>query len=209
MLALRMSRSSRWIATNALAQALALALSSLVGGFANELLDDGVSEIAPHPAVTVLVMVSVGALEGAVVGSAQAWALRRGARWAMATAVAFAVGWALAAAASYWEPPSLPSRTALVLSALAAGAALGALIGALQYVAASAHRTDGFRGRWIGANTAGWAAGLLVSALAAQLTPLHAGAPLAMVLASVGGLGTGAVVGVVTAGVLPPPVTRS
>ena len=185
------SSTARWIGANALGQAAALTASGLLGHFAGSF---GELPLA----VSIAGLVAAGLLEGALLGAAQAWALRmdraRGRRWVGLTVGAFAVWWTLGVLASLVEPPE-PSRLTVVLVALVAGGALGLFVGALQGRA----RPRGLRAAWLGANVAGWAAGLLLAALAAELVPWGPFTGMTLLIGAVGGMATGALVGTVTA----------
>ena len=136
-----------------------------------------------------------GAGEGAVLGCAQSRALRHAlpeldARaWVRATAAAGALGWAVGLAPSAFHD-ALSELPVPVLAGLGAAGAVVLLssIGAAQAVVLRRHVHHA--GRWVGANAAGWLAGLPVVFAAFAVAPEHpAGARVAFALAGAVGMG--------------------
>ena len=139
-------------------EAIALSLSALLGAFVSRLSDDG-SGLA-------FFMPFVGALEGAVLGAFQAWALGRDRAWIGATSLALGAAWLVGAIASTFEPRA--SSTLLILGvALLFGLLVGALVGVAQ--ARTSHRRASHR--WIIANVAAWSTGMVASALLSEMVP--------------------------------------
>lgn len=180
----------RWVGALAIAQALALVLSAIAGHLSSAFGE-------PSAAVGIAAILGAGLLEGALIGAAQAWAsgFRGEARWRWIglTALAFVLWWAAGIVASLFEPPD-PSQLMVVVVALVAGGGLGLFVGALQ----GQRRPPSIRAAWLGANVAGWAAGLLLAALAAELVPVGPNTALTFVIHGLGGAATGAVVGLTT-----------
>lgn len=180
----------RWVGALAIAQASALVLSAL-GGHLSSAFGE------PSAAAGIAAILGAGLLEGTLIGAAQAWAVGfAGAarwRWIGLTTLAFGLWWAAGIVASLFEPPD-PSQWMLVVVALVAGGGLGLFVGALQ----GQRRPPSMRAAWLGANVAGWAAGLLVAALAAELVPFGPNTALTFLIHGLGGAATGAVVGLTT-----------
>ncbi|MBO6934936.1 MAG: hypothetical protein JJ863_08170 [Deltaproteobacteria bacterium] len=180
----------RWVIAIAVAQAGALLLSALFGH-----LSSGFGE--PSPALAIAGILGAGLLEGALIGAAQAWAVGFGGearwRWIGLTTLAFGLWWAAGIVASLFEPAE-PSRMMVVVVALVAGGGLGLIVGGLQ----AGRRPPSKRAAWVGANVAGWAAGLLLAALAAELVPAGPNTTLVFVIHALGGAATGTVVGLTT-----------
>jgi len=178
------------VAAIAVAQGVALVLSALFGHLSSRFGE-------PTPALAIAGILGAGLLEGALIGLAQAWAVRlRGEarwRWVGLTTLAFGLWWAAGIVASLFEPAQ-PSRLMVVVVALVAGGGLGLFVGGLQ----SLRRPPSMRAAWLGANVAGWAAGLLLAALAAELVPMGPNTALTFLIHGLGGASTGAVVGLTT-----------
>ena len=94
-----------------------------------------------------------GLLAGAVIGSAQAFALGAGRRWAVATAAAMAAGTALGAAITGAGTELGDLMVSGLVAGAAVGAAQGALLGRGQIVAAA----------WTAVTAASWSLAWLVS----------------------------------------------
>lgn len=186
----RSTGTLRWVAAIALAQAIALVLSALFGH-----LSSGFGE--PSPALAIAGILGAGLLEGALIGLAQAWAVRFEGearwRWVGLTTLGFGLWWAAGIVASLFEPAE-PSRLMVVVVALVAGGGLGLLVGGLQ----AQRRPPSMRAAWLGANVAGWSAGLLLAALAAELVPAGPNTVVVFAIHGLGGAATGAVVGLTT-----------
>jgi hypothetical protein len=125
-------------------------------------------------------LIAAGAGEAAVVGYAQGRALRPSLpgldqrAWVAATAAAAALAWAigLAPSAFHDELSGWPIPLLAILG-LVAGVVLLCSIGAAQ--AAILRRHVRGAGRWIGANVAGWLAGLAIPFVALALAVAAAG----------------------------------
>ncbi len=180
----------RWVGALALAQASALVLSAAAGHFSSAFGE-------PSAALGIAAILGAGLLEGALIGLAQAWAVGfRGEarwRWVGLTTLAFGLWWSAGIVASLFEPPD-PSQLMVVVVALVAGGGLGLFVGGLQ----SLRRPPSKRAAWLGSNVAGWAAGLLLAALAAELVPFGPNTALTFLIHGLGGAATGAVVGLTT-----------
>lgn len=137
-------------------------------------------------------LVLAGVTEGAVLGAAQCFVLRRviprlSARdWIVVTAVAAGFAWTVALLAVHYGEP-LGALPLAVLVPLAAVAGMGVLlsIGIGQWLVLRHHVDDAFK--WVWANAVAWCAGLIV--FTAFTTPLwQPGQPTALI-ALIGALG--------------------
>lgn len=146
------------------------------------------SVVATLPAAMILPSrLLAGAVEGAVLGAAQAHVLRRvlprlpGPRWVIATSLAAVLAWLIGLL-----PSTLGNRldswpVAVVIGAVAVGGTVLLLsIGAAQWTVLRRHVAHA--GRWIAITAIGWLAGLTVFMLIA--TPLwQEGQPIALTIA--------------------------
>lgn len=198
-----------WIAANALGEVLGLGVAALIA----------IAVAQAHtlpPAEEILLVtaafLAIGAYEGAIVGAAQWLVLRRrlpsvGAkRWIGATMAGAVLAWMLAripTALADWQSvsgsvaESEPSLWMIVLLSAAAGAALGLILGAAQWIVLRGHVHHA--SRWIGANMLAWAAGMPLIFIAAGLpgphTPMLAIAALLLVTVAAAGAVVGAIEG--------------
>jgi deazaflavin-dependent oxidoreductase (nitroreductase family) len=184
----------RWVVATTLGELVAFSIPTAVwGGTAVAGLDD---RLALVPVIV------AGAGEGAVLGYAQARALRRDlptldvGSWVRVTAAAGALGWAVGMVPSTFhdELSGLPLPILVVLGA-AGGAVLLCSIGFAQATVLRRHLAHA--GRWVGANALGWLGGLPVVFLALGVAPEHP-AGLRAVFAIAGGVGMGAAVAAIT-----------
>lgn len=183
-----------WIVATTVGEAVGFTVPGLVAVFAFDL----------DPALTLLVMVAAGMVEGAVLGAAQSVVLRReflgfsrGA-WVAATSLGAGVAWLLGMLPSTLYPgwthwsPALTVPVAVVL-----GVALLASVGFAQWMVLRHHLA---RSRtWVPVSMVAWLAGLGV--LMAVVTPLWrpGQSPVLVVAVGVlGGLAMAATVAVVT-----------
>jgi len=188
----------RFVWALGLAELGARAFLSLLSTGMGALLGEG----SPERAQILLgaTMVVAGAAEGALVGLAESWALRRPWRSAStrrfvgASAFAFALVWLLGTLASGAEPAT-PSIAMVMLVASAAGAALGAVLGLSQSLALGR-----VRGAWVLANGLAWASGMLAGALITQLVPDGPFTPFVLGVEMLSGALTGVVVALSIAG---------
>ena len=155
-----------WVAANAFGEVAGLGVAVVIA--------IGVAQRhAIPPAAEILLVtaafLAIGAYEGAIVGAAQWLVLRRvipslrAKEWIGATAVGAIVAWTLGRIPSGladWSP--------------AAGAALGVILGAAQWVVLRGHVKRA--GIWIGANALAWTAGMPLIFLAAGLPSPHTSA---------------------------------
>lgn len=196
-----------WLVANLVAEALGLGATLIVG----MLLFGGLeSRIGLIPVA--LLGVILGALcEGGIVGSLQWLVIRRPIpairwwEWTVATAVGAGIAWALgmllmvvmsfaasppsqtSADASQWFEVTLP---VILLLAAALGVALGAILGAAQWIVLRKHAPKA--GWWIVANAIAWAIGMFLVFVGTSFIPDN-GAVTAGVVAAV-------VIGVACAG---------
>ena len=196
-----------WIAANALGELLGLGVAVVIA----------VAVAQTHalpPGEEILIgtaaFLVIGAYEGAIVGTAQWLVLRRALpslrarNWIGATVAGAVVAWMLGripSALADWKSVSggvgqtEPSASVILLLSAAAGAALGLILGAAQWVVLRGHVRRA--GLWIGANALAWAAGMPLIFVAAGIPAPHTStlAIGALVLVTVGV--TGAVVGAI------------
>lgn len=184
----------RWLVAMTLGELVAFSVPTAVWGLA------AVAGLGDQAAY--LPVVLAGAGEGAVLGYAQTRALRHdlpaldARAWVRATAAAGALGWAVGLAPSAFHDAlsGLPVAVLAGLGALA-GVVLLCSIGAAQAVVLRRHVHHA--GRWIGANAAGWLAGLPVVFIAFAVAPNHP-ASVRAAFAIAGGVGMGFTVAAVT-----------
>lgn len=176
--------SSKWLVACVAGEAIALSLSALLGAFVSRLSDDG-SGLA-------FFMPIVGAIEGAVLGSFQAWALGRDRKWVGVTSLAIGAAWLVGAIASAFEPRA--SSTLLILGvALLFGLLVGALVGFAQARVANASH------RWVVANVAAWSTGLVASALLSEMVPWGPFTSYVFVIEALKGVAVGLCLALITA----------
>ncbi|MCB9615258.1 MAG: hypothetical protein H6722_22720 [Sandaracinus sp.] len=155
----------RWWIACVLGEAIAVLVVTLVGVLVSRTVPEG---SLVHP----LSMPLTGALEGAIVGLAQGWALRPYGlsvrRFTLATSLAFALAWVGGAALSLLEPEAPPTFGLLLVAAGLAGVVVGALAGAAQVWTPLRDEPEA-RLVWIVASAAGWGAGMVASAVASDV----------------------------------------
>ena len=178
----------RWILANVLGGLGALGLTAVAGALSSLLPTEGT---LPQLAL-VGFMVVTGAVEGAIVGAAQAAVLDvPRARWALATALGFAIAWAFGASLSFLEPETVPSAASKLFVALVGGGVLGGVVGALQ------RRVLPVQG-WVVVSSLAWAAAMMVSAIAQDRVPYGPFGGAALAINILGGACSGLVVALVT-----------
>lgn len=145
-----------------------------------------------------------GAAEGAILGAAQWWALRptiavSAKHFVGASAAAHAIFWVAQALVSY-EPSAPPTMAILLFFGAFVGMVLGALLGLAQRAVLRPHveSTEGL----VMATVVGWAAGMVVTAIAADLVPWGPFDLTVLAIEMAGGAVTGLVVGLTTAPVV-------
>jgi hypothetical protein len=196
-----------WIAANALGELLGLGVAVVIAV--------GVAQAHTLPPAEEILIVTaaflvIGAYEGAIAGTAQWLVLRRllpalrAQNWIGATVAGAVIAWMLGrlpTALADWKSVSggvgqtAPSASEIFLLSAAAGAALGLILGAAQWVVLRGHVRRA--GLWIGGNALAWAAGMPLIFLAAGIPAPHTSVLEigALVLVTVGV--TGAVVGAI------------
>lgn len=172
----------------------------------------------PRSATAVIALLlgcaAAGVIEGAALGAAQWWGLRRryprlpAAPWIGATSAAAAVAWLLGGlpstlisllAPAVAATPAAPGGAVVALATAAGGAVLGTLFGVLQWSVLRDHA--GRPGAWIIANTVGWAIALPWSFVAASL-PQVTTPSRALAVTAAAGLIMGVIVAVATGAAL-------
>lgn len=199
----------RWILANALGELVGLGgvgllAAALVPGVRRVLQ----GSVAGHLA-TALLLVALGSLEGWVVGSAQARALRGTGvdrrAWVRGTVLGAVLAWALGMVPStvialLGAPggappgPAPPPAVRLVLAS-ALGLVAGPVLAAVQVRVLRSHASRPWR--WLLANALGWAAGMPLVFLGIRTLALRGTTPGALALSAATLLLAGALVGVV------------
>jgi hypothetical protein len=150
----------RWTFACVIGETLAAFVVTLLGVLVSRVVPEG---SALHP----LSLPLIGALEGALLGGAQARALAPlgvGARrFTLATSGGFAFAWAGGALLSLLEPAAPPSFGLV----LVAGGLVGVIVGALAGFAQSGPLREAptARASWVMASAAGWGAAMVASAV--------------------------------------------
>lgn len=149
-----------------------------------------------------LVVPLVGAAEGALVGLAQAWAVRpalprlpRGG-WVALTAVGAGLAWLMGTMVGDAVGDGLIPASAAPFTFAVLLVAMGAGLGALQAVELHVHLRGS--GWWVLGNAIAWAVGLVPTFLAAGAVGEGTPVLLAAGLVGLGGLAMGLIVGLVT-----------
>lgn len=194
-------RFTRW----AVATTVGHLLGALVWGMPAVWLVRSPGEIAGPASGVVMFALTLlaAALQGGLLGLAQAWVLRdvlpiRPRAWALATSTGVVGAWFVLVVAAPTVEPFVSGRASLALVATLGGAAFGALVGAAQ-VAILARVVTEVSG-WLAAHILGWAVALAVTAVVMssvgpELVEIVLGAGVAAALA-------GAALGVSTAAAL-------
>jgi hypothetical protein len=205
---------ARWIAANGTAEAFGLGATLALGGLAARAL-----EARPGPAAIVagaLVAVALGVLlEGVLVGLAQGWALRHRIvelsirDWTVASALGAGLAWTLGmlpstvlallepAGASSPASPTEPPAWLQYSMAVTLGLVLGPVLGWAQARVLKRHVARPLR--WLSANAAAWALGMLLIFAGMDQVPWSHGLPTivaaVVVVCAIAGLAVGAVNG--------------
>lgn len=197
---------ARWIVLCAVAEFLGIALAGAWYGIVAVTFGEPV-ELAPRIGVWLLATASA-IPEGLVLGGLQAYGLRwfypalSVTRWIAMTTLVGLAGWGVGTFIPLFfaaEAASGPEPSPMAIAAFAAifGALAGLAFGAAQAFALSIG-TDG-RVKWIIANVVGWAFGLPLIYLAAQVASDFQSPIIMIALWAAGGLGAGLCIGVATA----------
>jgi hypothetical protein len=167
----------QWILANAASETVGLGTTLLIGAF---LLVQAEPTIGALPAAVLGVFAGT-VIEGSIVGTAQWLVLRhplekmRWHKWVLATALGACIAWTLASPLLFTGPDSgaaAPGEMSdLVIYTLAAamGIALGAILGAAQWLALRRHLPKA--GWWIPANALAWMLGMVVVFLGMSFIP--------------------------------------
>jgi hypothetical protein len=156
------------------------------------------------------IVVAAGLVEGAALGSAQAWplgrwlpALRRG-RYVLATVLVAGLGWAGASAPAVLTGDGGgdgPPLSLVLIGAAGLGLVMGSLLGLAQAVALRGATPHPWR--WVSANAAAWPPAMCLVFLGASLPGNDWPVAWLLLDAAVTGAAAGAVLGLVTAWFLP------
>lgn len=185
---------ARWTAWMTAGEFVGFGIPAVAGAVGVQLFPDSGGLGARIALATLLVI--AGSLEGAVLGLAQAWALRRWLpnlsvrAWAAATAGAAALAWAIGMLPSSVGDPTVLPLPLLIAGAVVLGPVLLCSLGAAQWVVLRRHVAGA--GHWVWMSAAAWLAGLTVVMAGMSLT--QAGDPLwrLVVIAAASGLLMGA-----------------
>jgi hypothetical protein len=158
--------------------------------------------------VAILVMSLAGAAEGAALGYAQSRVLRRlvptmsAGAWTLATSAGGVIAWIFGVSMIWFSPPTpyLPVFTSVLALVAMAGATLGAIMGAIQWLVLRRHLEAA--GGWIVGNMFAWGAGLVVAMLGASIPSERTPIAVVLFVGSVTGLATGLLVGAISGGAL-------
>ena len=179
----------RWVLANALSEGLGLGLTLFLGGLAAQWLQARPGPVTIFGGAMGAVVLGV-ALEGVLVGRAQAWALRARFRslsvkdWTFATAMGAGIAWLLGVVPSTafallgdeqgaGVAPSEPPVLLQYGLAMLMGLVLGPILGAAQARVLKRH-VRGVR-RWLWANALAWALGMLVMFVGMDQVPWQGG----------------------------------
>ncbi|WES65283.1 hypothetical protein P0L94_04230 [Microbacter sp. GSS18] len=163
----------------------------------------GVATAASSPGVQLAVVLAAGAVEGALLGAGQAWALRRlevpvrAARWVLLTAAGAVLAYLCGMAPSTWAASVFAGPPwAQVVFGLVAGAVLLVSIGGAQWF--ELRRRVARAGHWVWITAVAWIAALGVF-LAVAMPLWTDGQPFWLTLAI--GIGAGLIMAAVAAAV--------
>ena len=204
----RLSFWGRWVVANAAGELIGLGTVALAGWMLVSF--SGTEETLLQHTLFALVMILLGACEGAVVGAAQAWVLvprfpglRKG-EWVRATALGALVAWSLgmlpstlmaAGAETSGQTPPEPGAAAVYGFAALLGAVAGLILALFQWRVLR-RRLSG-AGGWLAANAAAWALGMPLVFLGADLASRGGPIPVVAGILAATLLATGSVVGAI------------
>jgi hypothetical protein len=198
----------RWTALCATAEAIGMTAAATAAKVSQALVGEPGS--GRGAAVALSLVVAGGLVEGVALGALQATGLRRmlpgldRRRWLLVTTTVAGLGWAAASAPAVLsgaDDGTVPPLLLVLGAAIALGAVMGALLGAVQ--------ATGLRGqvrhpwRWVSANAAAWAPAMAVIFLGATSPHADWSGPTVAALGTLTGLGAGAVLGLVSGWFLP------
>jgi hypothetical protein len=182
----------QWVIANAVSETVGLGTTLLIGAF---LLVNAEPPIGALPAAALGVLAGT-VIEGSIVGTAQWLVLRRPLEkmrwrtWVLATALGACVAWTLGmipstllftGADSGAAAPGEMSDPMIYTLAAAMGIALGAILGAAQWLALRRHLPKA--GWWIPANALAWMLGMVVVFLGTSFIPAEGiTVPVALIL---------------------------
>lgn len=199
---------SRWVLANAAGELAGLGTVTLIAWALVSTMKD--QQTFLQHVLFAIALIAAGALEGVLVGAAQAWALtprlagfsRR--EWIQATFLGSLLAWVLgmlpstlmaAAAESSGQAPTEPGPAVTYALAALLGAVAGVLLSFFQWRVLRAH-LPGAAG-WMAANAAAWALGMPLVFLGADLASRGGAIPVLVATCAVTLAGTGALVGAV------------
>lgn len=197
----------RWILANALSELIGLGAAAVLAIAAAQLLGER-EDLAIH-VISVLVMISGGVLEGAVVGYAQWYVLRQPfvdierRSWVLATMAGAILAWTIgvipslvmAATSEAGGQVEEPGVAAVLLMAALMGIAAGAVLSLFQWFVLRRYAKGA--GIWIPANSVAWMLGLPVVFIGATIPSADTPLPIIIILALVSVTAAGAIVGAV------------
>lgn len=199
---------ARWTAFCAIAEAIGMTAAATAAKVSQALVGEPGNG---HEAAVVLSLVAAGGLvEGVALGGLQAAGLGRlvpglsRRRWILVTTAVAGLGWAAAsvpAALSGAGDGSAPPLVLVLGGALAMGAVMGTVLGAVQAKGLSRHVRHPWR--WVGVNAAAWAPAMAVIFLGATAPGADWSGPTVAALGTVTGLAAGTLLGLITGWFLP------
>ncbi len=182
---------------------LAFVVGELVGFVPPAVTGAALAHLGVSDGVLVTGLVLAGVVEGAAIGTAQAYVLRdvlpalSSVRWVVATAVGAALAWLAGMGGTALVQAVGPAAWAVV----GPGMVVGLLaMGTLQWLVLRAHVPRS--GRWVPVTSGAWLLGVMIPVAALSLTP-NAWPPAAFVVVGVAAaVAMGATVGLITGGTL-------
>jgi hypothetical protein len=198
---------TRWTVLCAIAEAIGMTAAASAAKASQAAVGEVGS--ARQAALALTIVVGGGLVEGIALGALQTAGLRRplprlGRRWLVLTALVAGLGWAAASAPtalSGADDGSAPPLLLVLCGALGLGAAMGALLGAVQASVLRGHVRHPWR--WVGASAVAWAPAMAVIFLGATVPGADWSVAKVAGLGTVTGIGAGAVLGLVSGWFLP------
>ena len=199
---------ARWTALCAAAEAIGMTAAATAAKTSQALVGEPTD--GREAAIALSLVVGGGLVEGLALGGLQAAGLRRWLpeldrrRWLLVTTAVAGVGWALASVPAVMSAPgddSAPPWLLVTVGAMALGAVMGSLLGAVQATGLRGHVRHPWR--WVTANAAAWAPAMTVIFLGASTPGSDWSGPSVAALGTATGLVAGACLGLVTGWFLP------
>lgn len=201
---------ARWTGLCALAELIGMTAAAAAAATSQSVI--GMPVTGGEAAAALSLVVAGGLVEGVALGTLQSAGLRRllprldRRRWLLVTTAVAGLGWAAGSARSVLSDrgdAASPPLLFMLTGALALGAVMGALLGAVQ--------ARGLRGlvrhpqRWVVANAAAWAPAMAIIFAGAGMPGRDWPTVAVLAVGAVTGSAAGAVLGLVTGSFLPLP----